>query len=138
MVFLQKKIITSHKRSLIVKTYQTLTLIGGIFGIVVVPIILYGMLFGWILISWDANLDIDLIENLTAYSTIISIVVSISAIVIVFVMKEVKTIGYVLLGFGAIMLFATNMPGIIPVILFFVGGMSAIKHRNVSDTVSKK
>lgn len=123
------------------KTYQILTLIGGIFGIVVVPIILLVIMTGLAFFSGfdsDSSVDPESLGEMTAYSLMISIVVSIIAIVIVFVTKKIKTVGYVLLGLAAIMLVATNISGVVTWILFFVGGISAIKYKEISTVEPKK
>ena len=123
------------------KTYQTLTLIGGIFGIVVVPIILFVLAMGMAAfsgISSNSDLDPGTLGELTAYSLIITVIVSVLAIVIVFVMKKPKQVGYVLLGLAVIMLVATNISGIITWVLFFVGGISAIKLKQISKTKPKE
>ena len=122
------------------KTYQTLTLIGGIYGIVVVPIILLSILMGLAFFSAfdpDSSLDSGTLGAMTAISLIVSIIISIIALVIVFVMKKPKSVGYILLGLAVIMLVATNISGIIAWVLFFIGGISAIKYK-VSDVESKK
>lgn len=121
------------------KTYQTLTLIGGIFGIVITPIILFSLAAGMAFFSaFDSgsNLDPETLGEMTAWSLVITVVVSIIAIVIAFVTKKTKPIGYILLGLAVIMLIATNISGIITWILFFVGGISAIKYK-VPGTESK-
>ena len=136
-----KEILSSYKVSIIMKTYQTLTLIGGIFGIVVVPIILLSIMTGLAFFSAfdsDSSLDRESLGEMTAYSLVISIIISIVAIIIVFVTKKTKTVGYVLLGLAVIMLVATNISGIIAWILFFVGGISAIKYKKTSDVESFK
>ncbi len=136
-----KEILSSYKVSIIMKTYQTLTLIGGIFGIVVVPIILLSIMTGLAFFSAfdsDSSLDPESLGEMTAYSLVISIIISIVAIIIVFVTKKTKTVGYVLLGLAVIMLVATNISGIIAWILFFVGGISAIKYKKTSDVESFK
>jgi len=123
-----------------VKTYQTLTLIGGIFGIVIVPIILLSIMTGlafFSAIDSDSSLEPETLVDMTVYSLVVSIIVSIIALVIVFVMKKPKSVGYILLGLAVIMLVATNISGILSWILFFVGGVSAIKYK-VSDVESKK
>ncbi len=112
------------------KTYQTLTLIAGIFGIVIVPIILVVISAGMAMFSaFDENssLNPEELGEITAYSIVISVIVSIVGIVIVFTMKKTKTIGYVLLALSLIMFIATNISGIITWVLFLVGGISAIK-----------
>ncbi len=122
------------------KTYQTLTLIGGIFGIVVVPIILLSIMTGLAFFSAfdpDSSLDPETLGEMTLYSLVVSIIISIIALVIVFVMKKPKSVGYILLGLAVIMLVATNISGILTWILFFVGGVLAIKYK-VSDVESKK
>ncbi len=122
------------------KTYQTLTLIGGIFGIVIVPIILLSIATGLAFFSAfdpEPSLDSETLGEMTAYSLVVSIIVSIIALVIVFVIKKPKSVGYVLLGLAVIMLVATNISGILTWILFFVGGVLAIKYK-VSDVESKK
>jgi len=118
------------------KTYQTLTLIGGIFGIVVVPIILLTIMTGLAFLSAfdsDPNSGTESLGEMTAYSVIVSIIVSVIAIVIVFVVKETKPVGYVLLGLAFIILIATNISGVITWVLLFVGGISAIKYKQVTD-----
>jgi len=123
------------------KTYQTLTLIGGIFGIVVVPIILISLAMGMAISSAfdpDSSLEPETLGELTVYSMIVSVIVSIIALVIVFVWKETKPLGYVLLGLAVIMLIATNISGTLTWVLFFVGGISAIKFKQVSDVKPKK
>ena len=112
------------------KTYQTLTLIGGIFGIVIVPIILVaiaGMTAFFSAFDETNNLNPEELGEMTAYSLVISIIVSVVAIILVFAWKKTKTVGYVLLGLSMIMLIATNISGIITWVLFLVGGISAIK-----------
>mgnify|MGYP000262391454 CR=1 FL=1 len=82
------------------KTYQTLTLIGGIFGIVVTPIILFSLAAGMAFFSaFDSgsNLDPETLGEMTAWSLVITIIVSIIAIVVAFVTKKTKPIGVVLL-----------------------------------------
>ncbi len=123
------------------KTYQTLTLIGGIFGIIIVPIILISLAAGMAFFSaYDSSseLEPESLGEMTAYSLTISIIVSIIAIVIVFVTKKTKPVGYALLGLAIIMLVATNISGVLTWILFFVGGISAIKYKQVLDVPSKK
>ena len=88
------------------KTYQTLTLIGGIFGIVIVPIILVaiaGMTAFFSAFDETNNLNPEELGEMTAYSLVISIIVSVVAIILVFAWKKTKTVGYVLLGLSMIM-----------------------------------
>jgi len=86
----------------------------------------------------DTNLEPETLGELTAYSMVVSVIVSIIAIVIVFVRKETKPVGYILLGLSIVMLVATNFSGIIAWVLFFVGGISAIRYRQVSVEELKK
>ena len=114
----------------LLKTYQTLTLIGGIFGIVIVPIILFaiaGMTAFFSAFDETNSVNPEELGEMTAYSIIISVIVSVVAIIISFTWKKTKTVGYVLLGLSVIMLIATNISGIITWVLFLVGGISAIK-----------
>ena len=85
----------------------------------------------------DSSLDSETLGEMTASSLVVSIIISIIALVIVFVMKKPKSVGYILLGLAVIMLVATNISGIIAWVLFFIGGISAIKYK-VSDVESKK
>ena len=122
------------------KTYQTLTLIGGIFGIVIVPIILLSLSLGMVISSSfdsSSNLDPGQLGEMTGISIMISVIVSIIALIIVFVMKKPKNVGYILLGLALIMLVATNISGIVTWILFFVGGISAIKLKRVSKKLKE-
>ena len=112
------------------KTYQTVTLIGGIFGIVIVPIILIAISSETVIFSeFDQNSDVNPEEpdEMAGYSIIVSIIVSIVAMIIVLTMKKTKTIGYVLLGLYFIMLRITNISGIITRVFFLAGDISAIK-----------
>ena len=123
------------------KTYQTLTLIGGIFGIVVVPIILISIMMGLAFFSAfddSSELEPESLGEMTAYSLVVSIIVSVIAIVIVFVKKETKPVGYILIGLAVIMLIATSISGVLSWVLFFVGGISAIKLKQVSKVEPKE
>ena len=123
------------------KTYQTLTLIGGIFGIVIVPIILFaiaGMTAFFSAFDETNSVNPEELGEMTAYSIIISVIVSVVAIIISFTWKKTKTVGYVLLGLSVIMLIATNISGIIKWVLFLVGGISAIKLKEENVKQVKK
>ena len=123
------------------KTYQTLTLIGGIFGIVIVPIILFaiaGMTAFFSAFDETNSVNPEELGEMTAYSIIISVIVSVVAIIISFTWKKTKTVGYVLLGLSVIMLIATNISGIITWVLFLVGGISAIKLKEENVKQVKK
>lgn len=123
------------------KAYQTLTLIGGIFGIVMVPLILISIGAALSVLSAfqpNSNIDPKALGESTVYSIIISIIISIISIVIAFVLKKAKTVGYILLGLAVIMLMATNISGILSWILFFVGGISAIKLKVLDGEHIKK
>ena len=107
----------------------------------VVPIVLIILAMGLAISSAlapDTNLEPETLGELTAYSMVVSVIVSIIAIVIVFVRKETKPVGYILLGLSIVMLVATNFSGIIAWVLFFVGGISAIRYRQVSVEELKK
>jgi len=123
------------------KTYQTLTLIGGIFGIVVVPIIQISIMMGLAFFSAfdeSSELEPESLVEVAAYSVVISVIVSVIAIVIVFVKKETKPVGYILIGLAVIMLIVTSISGVISWVLFFVGGITAIQFKQVSDVKPKK
>ena len=114
------------------RNYQTLTLIGGIFGIVVVPIILFGFASLALLssaLTGSSELDSVPLGDSTAFSIVASIFISMIAITIVFVTTKTKVIGVTLLILALISLMVTNISGILTWILFFVAGIVAIKFK---------
>jgi len=68
----------------------------------------------------DSSLDSGTLGAMTAISLVFSIIISIIALVIVFVMKKPKSVGYILLGLAVIMLVATNISGIIAWVLLSI------------------
>ncbi|RNJ78527.1 MAG: hypothetical protein D9C04_07140 [Nitrosopumilus sp. B06] len=99
------------------KTYQTLTLIGGIFGIAIVPILVL-------------VLSVGLLELFGAIGLITTLVVSITAIIMVFKSENIRTIGYVLLGMAIAMAFATHVVGVISWAFLVAAGISALRYRD--------
>lgn len=118
------------------RNYQTLALIGGIFGIVVVPIILFSfaaLLSVASVFSDSSDVDPETLGEMTAYSLIVSIIVSVIAIVIVFTSKKTKVVGYVLFGLAFVSLIATNISGVVTWVLFFVAGIVAVRWKERPD-----
>ena len=112
------------------RTYQTLALIGGIFGIVVVPIILFSfaaLLSIASVFDPEADLEPETLGELTAVSVSVSIIISIIAIVIVFALRKPKIVGYILFVLAFISIISTNISGIVTTVLFIVGGISAVR-----------
>ena len=66
-----------------------------------------------------------------------TIIVSIIALIVVFTVKKPKAVGCFLLVIGVIMLIATNVSGIVSWVLFFVGGVSAIRYKEISVPPTK-
>jgi len=107
-----------------------LTLIGGIFGIVIVPIILIGLgvfLAIGSVFTPGAAVSAEELGEMTAASIAISILVSIIAIVIVFTIKNHKVLAGILISLGIISLIATNISGVVTWILLIVAGIVVAK-----------
>lgn len=123
------------------RNYQILALVGGIFGIVIVPIILFSfaalMSIASVFSGDPSELDPETLGEITAVSIIISVIVSVIAIVIVFTSKETKKIAYVLFALAIVSLIATNISGVVTWILFFVGGFTALKWKGKSERLEK-
>ena len=115
-----------------VKTYQTLILIGGLLGIILVPVLSFALYLG---ISIGAAFSgesetIGSLADLTLFSIIVSIVLSIISIVLAFAVRNLTAVGGVVLVIGIVMLVVTNLSGIPAWILLIVGGIVALKARN--------
>lgn len=115
------------------KTYQTLVLIGGIIGIVLVPImsIVIGLTYA---VGSSLYGDITGISGMmsggsAAVSIILGPILAIIAIILVFVVKKPKPVGGVVLFLGVLMLATTHVYGVPSWILFFVGGIVAIRYK---------
>jgi len=120
------------------RTFQTLTLIGGIFGIVIVPFILFSL--GTLLAVFSAfipseEISVEELAGMTLTSIIVSIIVSIIGIVTVFTIKNLKALAGLLIVLGIISLIATNISGIVTWILFIVAGIIAAKDSKESVQV---
>lgn len=120
------------------QNYQVLTLIGAIFGIAIVPIILLSFalvvgIFSAFVPSDDPTAEVKALGQMTFISIVLSVIVSIIALVLVFVHKNVKVVGYSLFVLGFISLIATNISGVVTWVLFFVAGIIAVKFKAESE-----
>lgn len=111
-------------------TYKTLTLIGGIFGIVVTPIVAISM--GMLLAIGSAfdptgGLSGEDNANLAWMGIITSIAVSIIGIVCVYTINKPKAIGILLIFLGIVEMIGTAfISGLITYVLFIVAGIVAL------------
>ena len=111
-------------------TYQKLVLVGGIFGIVVTPIVAFtvGILFAiGSAFSMDSSFDAQGNVDMVLVFAIVSILVSILGIVIAYVVKKPKHAGIILIFLGIVDMIGTSFViGIITWLLFIVAGIVAL------------
>ena len=113
--------------------YQKLTLVGGILGIVLTPIVAIslGLLLAIGSAFSSSGLSAQLNANLVWVSISVSILVSIAGIICVFLIKTPKIAGIILLILGIIEMIGTLfVSGLLTWVLFIVSGILAIKAQN--------
>lgn len=119
---------SNFKRS----TYQNLALIGGIFGIVLTPIIAFS---AGIMLAIGSALSSSSISpegsaQLTVIATFVSITVSIIGIIVAYLIKKPRNVGIILIFLGIIEMFGTMIVyGVITWVLFLVAGIIAVRKR---------
>lgn len=112
-------------------TYKKLVLIGGIFGIIITPIVSVSMSLLFAIgsaFSSGGGLDTDTNVGLMWMSIITSIVISTIGILVAYLGKNLKTVGIILIIFGIIEMIGTVfLSGLITWLLFIIAGILAIK-----------
>lgn len=113
-------------------TYQKLALIGGIFGIVLTPIIAFsaGILLAIGSAFSPSSINPEESAQLTMIATFVSIIVSIIGIIIAYLIKKPKNVGIILIFLGIAEMFGTMFVyGIITWVLFIVAGIIAVQKK---------
>lgn len=90
--------------------------------------------------SGTVDVDPETLGEMTAYSLIISIIVSVIAIIIVFTSKKIKAVGIVLFILAFVSLITTNISGVVTWVLFFVAGIVAVRWKEelLDEETTKK
>lgn len=112
------------------RTYQKLVLVGGIFGIVITPIIAFsaGIMLAIGSAFSPSSITPEQSANLTMIATAVSIIVSIIGIIVAYLIKKPKSVGIILILLGIVEMIGTMvMYGIITWVLFIVAGIIAVR-----------
>jgi|SRR6185312_6062058 len=114
-------------------TYQKLALIGGIFGIVITPIIAFsaGILLAIGSAFSPSSISPEGSAQLTMIATFVSIIVSIIGIIVAYLIKKPRNVGIILIFLGIIEMIGTMvMYGVVTWVLFIVAGIIAVRKSN--------
>lgn len=115
------------------QSYQILTIIGAVLGIIIAPLLIFLLSTGNLILSGinmeDDSFNPETWGDMLIISVAASVVVSIAAIVSTFMIKTPRIFGIVMLGFAAVIGVTAQGGGAITWILFGIAGIIAIRRK---------